>query len=299
MTHIEQRVDTAANLASSNPVLNKGEMAWESGATPKAKLGDGVTAYNALPYAVLPAATLASPVFTGDPKAPTPATADNDTSIATTAFVKAQGYAPIASPIFTGDPTAPTPATGDNDTSVATTAFVKAQAYATLASPTFTGDPKVPTPSPGDNDTSIASTAFVKAAIDAFMLAMNPIGTIKMTTVNTNPGTYIAGTTWAAWGTGRVPVGVDTGQTEFDTVEETGGEKTHILTVPEMPAHEHVLSTFLTDTGTGASAPQRVDVAPADKTANTGAGQGSTVGGGGAHNNLQPYITCYMWKRTV
>lgn len=37
-------------------------------------------------------ASLASPIFTGDPRAPTPATADNDTSIATTAFVKAQGY---------------------------------------------------------------------------------------------------------------------------------------------------------------------------------------------------------------
>jgi hypothetical protein len=37
-------------------------------------------------------ANIASPTFTGDPKAPTPATADNDTSIATTAFVKAQGY---------------------------------------------------------------------------------------------------------------------------------------------------------------------------------------------------------------
>lgn len=41
-------------------------------------------------------APLASPVFTGDPKAPTPATADNDTSIATSAFVKAQGYATTA-----------------------------------------------------------------------------------------------------------------------------------------------------------------------------------------------------------
>jgi hypothetical protein len=38
-------------------------------------------------------APLTSPTFTGDPKAPTPATGDNDTSIATTAFVKAQGYA--------------------------------------------------------------------------------------------------------------------------------------------------------------------------------------------------------------
>src|SRR6516164_977239 len=38
-------------------------------------------------------------------------------------------YAPIASPVFTGDPRAPTPATADNDTSIATTAFVKAQGY--------------------------------------------------------------------------------------------------------------------------------------------------------------------------
>lgn len=107
-------------------------------------------------------APLDSPTFTGDPTAPTPATGDDDTSIATTAFVKAQGYATLASPTFTGDPKAPTPSTGDNDTSIATTAFVKNQAYATLASPTFTGDPRAPTPSGGDNDTSIATTAFVQ-----------------------------------------------------------------------------------------------------------------------------------------
>jgi hypothetical protein len=76
-------------------------------------------------------APLNSPTFTGDPKAPTPAPADNDTSVATTAFVQAalaglSGYAPIASPTFTGDPKAPTPSAGDNDTSIATTAFVAA-----------------------------------------------------------------------------------------------------------------------------------------------------------------------------
>ena len=114
-----------------------------------------------------PLAFLASPVFTGDPQAPTPAPGDNDTSIATTAFVQAAlgSFAPLASPTFTGDPKAPTPATADNDTSIATTAFVKAQAYAPLASPTFTGDPKAPTPATSDNDTSIATTAFVKAAL--------------------------------------------------------------------------------------------------------------------------------------
>jgi hypothetical protein len=42
-------------------------------------------------------APLISPVFTGDPRGPTPATADNDTSLATTAYVKAQGYAVASS----------------------------------------------------------------------------------------------------------------------------------------------------------------------------------------------------------
>lgn len=149
-------------------------------------------------------APLASPAFTGNPTAPTPPPADNDTSIATTAFVQtavntaAANLAPIASPNFSGDPKAPTPAANDNDTSVATTAFVAGQlstvnplangtaapgtslkiaredhrhptdtTRAPLASPQFTGDPQAPTPPVGDNDVSIATTAFVNAEIAA------------------------------------------------------------------------------------------------------------------------------------
>lgn len=55
------------------------------------------------------------------------------------AAVAAIGAAPLDSPVFTGSPTAPTPPTADNDNSIATTAFVKAQAYAPIANPTFTG----------------------------------------------------------------------------------------------------------------------------------------------------------------
>lgn len=68
-----------------------------------------------------------SPVFTGNPTAPTPATADNDTSIATTAYVQANvtPLAPKDSPTFTGNPSAPTPAITDSDTSLATTDFVQ------------------------------------------------------------------------------------------------------------------------------------------------------------------------------
>jgi hypothetical protein len=141
-------------------------------------------------------APLASPALTGNPTAPTPATADNDTSIATTAFVKAQGYlttapvtsvagrtgavtlavadvsgaAPLASPTFTGTPAAPTATAGTSTTQLATTAFVTTadNLKANLASPTFTGVPAAPTASAGTNTTQIATTAFVTAAVPAF-----------------------------------------------------------------------------------------------------------------------------------
>jgi microcystin-dependent protein len=151
-------------------------------------------------------APINNPVFTGDPQAPTPLTADNDTSIATTAFVKAQGYldpataaatyAPINNPVLTGDPQAPTPLTADNDTSIATTAFVKAQGYTDIATvaatyapinnPVLTGDPQAPTPSTGDNDTSIATTAFVKA--QAYAPLASPVFTGDPTGPTPAPG---------------------------------------------------------------------------------------------------------------
>lgn len=91
-----------------------------------------VTGQNYLtPSALLGYANLNSPIFSGDPRSPTPALGDSDTSIATTAFVKMQGYATLNAPTFTGDARAVTPALSDNDTSIATTAFVKGQGYAT------------------------------------------------------------------------------------------------------------------------------------------------------------------------
>lgn len=59
--------------------------------------------------------------------ATTPATADNSTAVATTAYVRAQNYAPLASPTLTGTPAAPTAAAGTNTTQIATTAFVNAE----------------------------------------------------------------------------------------------------------------------------------------------------------------------------
>ena len=121
-------------------------------------------------------------------------------------------------------------------------------------------------------------------------LQINPIGTIKLTTTNVNPSTYIGGT-WIAWGAGRVPVGVKATETEFNTVEKTGGEKTHKLTIEETPSHYHEVGDDRNAFGAGSYANNRVLAGTGLKT--------SSVGGDKAHNNLQPYITCYMWKRTA
>lgn len=116
-----------------------------------------------------------------------------------------------------------------------------------------------------------------------------PVGSIYMSVVSTNPSSFYGGT-WVAFGTGRTVVAIDTLQTEFNTVEKTGGSKTHTLTVSELPAHDHTVP-WITLAGTGGSSGDR---AFPGGTTNT-----SSTGGGGAHNNLQPYIVVYMWKRTA
>lgn len=118
-----------------------------------------------------------------------------------------------------------------------------------------------------------------------------PIGAIYTSITGVNPGTELGYGTWSAFGAGRTLVGFDSGQTEFDTVEETGGAKTHTLDISEIPAHTH--ETGYANTRAVASSGTTVPQANASSTV-TG-----TTGGGGAHNNLQPYIVVYFWKRAA
>lgn len=136
--------------------------------------------------------------------------------------------------------------------------------------------------------------ATLETVINERVLAGKPIGTIEINTTGVNPSTYLGGT-WVAWGSGRVPVGVDLSDTDFNTAEKTGGEKTHTLTIEEMPSHAHdftyVLSRFEQLAGAGSR-----DLPNGDREET---GITETAGGGQAHNIMQPYITCYMWKRTA
>jgi hypothetical protein len=98
------------------------------------------------------------------------------------------------------------------------------------------------------NTTQVASTAFVTAAVAAVDLsAVYPVGAI-FTTVNpyANSAAVVAaigGTTWVVFAAGKMLIGLDSGDTDFDTVEETGGAKTHTLTTDEIPSHDHDLIT--------------------------------------------------------
>lgn len=121
-----------------------------------------------------------------------------------------------------------------------------------------------------------------------------PVGSIYMSVNSTNPSTFLGGT-WEAWGSGKVPVGVDSLDNDFSEVEKSGGEKTHKLTIDEMPSHIHSFqATPSSDMG---DQPYKI-LSSVDATGASTVRVTNASGGGKPHNNLQPYITCYMWKRT-
>ena len=107
------------------------------------------------------------------------------------------------------------------------------------------------------------------------------------------------GFTWELISQGRVPVGLDTSDTDFNEIGKTGGEKTHKLTIDEMPTHDHNVTKNTND--------NLVLMAQAqNKFGDAGTGTGSgwywnrgipKQGGNKSHNNLQPYIVMAFWKR--
>lgn len=202
-------------------------------------------------------------------------------------------------------------------------------------------------------------TTALENLVKQYILASHPIGSIEINITGTNPSTYLGGT-WIAWGTGKVPVGVDTTQTEFNSVEKTGGSKTasttytpagtntgtavtmnavtlshsggavgnHTLTVSEMPSHYHdtTYSDFSVTPAGGYGLASNISTVAGAAVVT------KSTGGDGAHNHpftqpnqhsftpttktitqptftgtqatitestVQPYITCYMWKRTA
>ena len=141
-----------------------------------------------------------------------------------------------------------------------------------------------------------------------------PVGSIYISVINENPTKWFGGT-WVAFGAGRVLVGVDTSQSEFNTVLKTGGSK-------ETEKHRHYTDSYPyaktshVDTGGMWVGEEQQFVVVGNRLDNTLVGTGSEARiygsqindeaklvtdyfGNGNSGNLQPYITVYMWRRTA
>jgi hypothetical protein len=157
-----------------------------------------------------------------------------------------------------------------------------------------------------------------RATVAALLSLAWPVGSVFVAVVNTDPATLLGFGTWTAFGAGRVPVGFDAGQTEFDTLEETGGAKDVTLTAAQSgvpahghgvtdPGHTHVqgvnstatggLSGYTADTSTNT----RVNSGYSTSSATTGAtvNNATPADAAQAHGNLQPYVVVAMWKRVA
>ena len=125
--------------------------------------------------------------------------------------------------------------------------------------------------------------------------AIFPVGQIVIKGDNEDYSNWL-GFTWERTAVGKVLVGIDSTDTDFNTIGKTGGKKTHTLTIDEMPKHRHTQIsansgssglTGTTYTGLGWSTGNNESLNTAMQ--NTGGSQ--------PHNNLQPYQVVAYWKR--
>lgn len=135
---------------------------------------------------------------------------------------------------------------------------------------------------------------------------MYPVGSIYIST-SISTSSALAKTlgigTWESYASGRTLVGVGTGIDKENTSQtfknnETGGEYKHKLTITEMPSHNHKPQLdgvgFATYGSNGGNSNWEYD---GNNMLFGGTNVTGNTGGDGAHNNIQPYIAVYMYKR--
>ncbi|WP_459593362.1 DUF859 family phage minor structural protein, partial [Enterococcus cecorum] len=122
-----------------------------------------------------------------------------------------------------------------------------------------------------------------------------PVGAIFITTVNTNPSSYMGGS-WVRFGNGQTLVGVNESDGDFNSAQKSGGSKSHTIDYSNFPARATIQKSW--KGGTVSYAPWQGGSVSAGKwIVSTPYDMGEPYGR--AISNLQPYITVYMWRRTA
>lgn len=136
---------------------------------------------------------------------------------------------------------------------------------------------------------------YIDKKISDLLNMFYPVGSVYETMDSSFDPNEKWGGTWERI-KGKTLVGVDENDSDFNTAEKTGGEKTHTLVVSELPKHTHANYVKRTNITINNSGNTHVTCHSSNSGATVGHNIGST-GEGVAHNNLQPYITCFIWKR--
>ena len=128
-----------------------------------------------------------------------------------------------------------------------------------------------------------------------------PVGSIYMSVNSTNPGNLFGG----KWEQIKDRFLLAAGDTY--AAGSTGGEEQHKLTTSELPPHSHAVAPLGAKGGTNGNLVinDKYGAMSGADTLNLSGGNAfyarntSIVGEGQAHNNMPPYLTVYMWKRTA
>lgn len=131
--------------------------------------------------------------------------------------------------------------------------------------------------------------------------SMYPIGSIYITTNEENPKELFGGE-WERYAQGRTLIGAgeetdSRGEKMKFLIDEMGGEYKHQLTESELASHSHIAASKTGKTGWQGTSSWSYLTNDAGSYVKSENPETQIAGGDTPHNNLQPYIVTYMWKR--
>jgi hypothetical protein len=165
-------------------------------------------------------------------------------------------------------------------------------------------DPNIKLQFIGENAVSVPS-GYIRAVnfyMEELRDKLYPVGAVYITYNDNNPGNFLGGT-WVRFGEGRTLIGQGTGNdgtnSQTFNANSTGGEYKHKLSISELPSHNHSIGAYWSKQEASGYGLATGNVGFYDRVMVSGSGNSGSTGSDNSHNNVQPYITVYFWRRTA